>query len=49
MELEVLAGTHSLVTTLIESGIRFQVDLASVYVLLSQTSLLQLLLLLYQC
>ncbi|XP_077254028.1 met-10+ like family protein [Tasmannia lanceolata] len=31
MHLEVLAGNHSLVTTVIESGIRFQVDLARVY------------------
>ncbi|KAL8153907.1 hypothetical protein V2J09_011667 [Rumex salicifolius] len=28
MQLEVLAGNHSLVTTVIENGIRFQVDLA---------------------
>jgi len=34
MELEVLAGNNSLVTTVIENGIRFQVDLAAVYVLL---------------
>ncbi|KAL2944005.1 hypothetical protein RDABS01_032352 [Bienertia sinuspersici] len=32
MELEVLAGNHSLVTTVNESGMRFQVDLAKVYV-----------------
>ncbi|XP_027342079.1 tRNA (guanine(37)-N1)-methyltransferase 1 isoform X2 [Abrus precatorius] len=31
MQLEVLAGNHSLVTTLVENGIRFQVDLATVY------------------
>ncbi|CAO2833460.1 unnamed protein product [Amaranthus hypochondriacus] len=31
MELEVLAGNHSLVTTVIENGLRFQVDLAKVY------------------
>ncbi|KAL5228601.1 hypothetical protein ABZP36_016866 [Zizania latifolia] len=31
MRLEVLAGNDSLVTTVIESGLRFQVDLASVY------------------
>ncbi|XP_078171198.1 met-10+ like family protein isoform X2 [Carex rostrata] len=31
MQLEVLAGNHSLVTTVIENGIRFQLDLASVY------------------
>lgn len=31
MELEVLAGNHSLVTTLSENGLRFQVDLAKVY------------------
>ncbi|KAF1898135.1 hypothetical protein Lal_00032900 [Lupinus albus] len=31
MQLEVLAGNHSLVTTVIENGIRFQVDLATVY------------------
>lgn len=30
MQLEVLAGNHSLVTTVIENGIRFQVDLATV-------------------
>lgn len=34
MQLEVLAGNHSLVTTVVESGLRFQVDLATVYVLL---------------
>lgn len=34
MELEVLAGNHSLVTTVIENGLRFQVDLTKVYVLL---------------
>ncbi|CAL0310623.1 unnamed protein product [Lupinus luteus] len=33
MQLEVLAGNHSLVTTVIENGIRFQVDLATVYAL----------------
>ncbi|XP_048319102.2 tRNA (guanine(37)-N1)-methyltransferase 1 [Ziziphus jujuba] len=31
MQLEVLAGNHSLVTTVVESGLRFQVDLATVY------------------
>lgn len=31
MELEVLAGNHSLVTTVVENGTRFHVDLASVY------------------
>lgn len=31
MQLEVLAGNRSLVTTVIENGIRFQVDLAMVY------------------
>ncbi|KAK8469516.1 hypothetical protein PHAVU_005G087700 [Phaseolus vulgaris] len=31
MQLEVLAGNHSLVTTVVENGIRFQVDLATVY------------------
>ncbi|CAA7394649.1 unnamed protein product [Spirodela intermedia] len=31
MPLEVLAGNHSLVTTLLESGTRFQVNLATVY------------------
>ncbi|XP_038973917.1 tRNA (guanine(37)-N1)-methyltransferase 1 isoform X2 [Phoenix dactylifera] len=31
MQLEVLAGNHSLVTTIVENGIRFQVDLATVY------------------
>ncbi|XP_020518178.1 tRNA (guanine(37)-N1)-methyltransferase 1 isoform X3 [Amborella trichopoda] len=31
MQLEVLAGNHSLVTTVIENGLRFQVDLATVY------------------
>ncbi|KAG1347216.1 tRNA (guanine(37)-N1)-methyltransferase 1 [Cocos nucifera] len=30
MQLEVLAGNHSLVTTVVENGIRFQVDLATV-------------------
>lgn len=33
MQLEVLAGNHSLVTTVNENGIRFQVDLATVYAL----------------
>uniref|UniRef100_J3L069 SAM-dependent methyltransferase TRM5/TYW2-type domain-containing protein n=1 Tax=Oryza brachyantha TaxID=4533 RepID=J3L069_ORYBR len=33
MQLEVLAGTDSLVTTVIENGLRFQVDLSTVYVL----------------
>ncbi|RVW57968.1 tRNA (guanine(37)-N1)-methyltransferase 1 [Vitis vinifera] len=33
MQLEVLAGNRSLVTTVIENGMRFQVDLATVYVL----------------
>ncbi|XP_058090751.1 tRNA (guanine(37)-N1)-methyltransferase 1 isoform X2 [Magnolia sinica] len=31
MQLEVLAGNHSLVTTVVENGIRFHVDLAAVY------------------
>ncbi|CAI9088611.1 OLC1v1022994C4 [Oldenlandia corymbosa var. corymbosa] len=31
MQLEVLAGNHSLVTTVIENGLRFHVDLATVY------------------
>ncbi|WOL04911.1 tRNA (guanine(37)-N1)-methyltransferase 1 [Canna indica] len=31
MQLEVLAGNHSLVTTVVENGIRFQVDLGTVY------------------
>ncbi|XP_022632674.1 tRNA (guanine(37)-N1)-methyltransferase 1 isoform X2 [Vigna radiata var. radiata] len=31
MQLEVLAGNHSLVTTVVENGLRFQVDLATVY------------------
>ncbi|CBI20400.3 unnamed protein product, partial [Vitis vinifera] len=31
MQLEVLAGNRSLVTTVIENGMRFQVDLATVY------------------
>ncbi|XP_068667600.1 tRNA (guanine(37)-N1)-methyltransferase 1 [Aristolochia californica] len=31
MQLEVLTGNHSLVTTLVENGIRFHVDLATVY------------------
>ncbi|KAK2423918.1 Met-10 like family protein [Trifolium repens] len=31
MQLEVLAGNHSLVTTLAENGLRFHVDLAKVY------------------
>ncbi|OVA07970.1 tRNA transferase Trm5/Tyw2 [Macleaya cordata] len=31
MQLEVLAGNHSLVTTVVENGIRFHVDLATVY------------------
>lgn len=31
MQLEVLAGNHSLVTKVIENGIRFQIDLATVY------------------
>ncbi|KAG4971862.1 hypothetical protein AAZX31_13G265400 [Glycine max] len=31
MQLEVLAGNHSLVTTVVENGIHFQVDLATVY------------------
>jgi len=35
MQLEVLAGNHSLVTTVVENGIRFQVDLATVYALIS--------------
>jgi len=35
MQLEVLAGNHSLVTTVVENGNRFQVDLATVYALIS--------------
>ncbi|CAJ1957060.1 unnamed protein product [Sphenostylis stenocarpa] len=35
MQLEVLAGNHSLVTTVVENGMRFQVDLATVYALIS--------------
>lgn len=35
MQLEVLAGNHSLVTTVVENGLRFSVDLATVYVLIS--------------
>ncbi|XP_028761843.1 LOW QUALITY PROTEIN: tRNA (guanine(37)-N1)-methyltransferase 1 [Neltuma alba] len=31
MQVEVLAGNHSVVTTVVENGIRFQVDLATVY------------------
>ncbi|KAL8127197.1 tRNA (guanine(37)-N(1))-methyltransferase 1 [Apium graveolens] len=31
MQLEVLAGNHSLVTTVVENGLRFQVDLSTVY------------------
>ncbi|KAJ4975832.1 hypothetical protein NE237_000938 [Protea cynaroides] len=31
MQLEVLSGNHSLVTTVVENGIRFNVDLATVY------------------
>ncbi|KAL6975354.1 tRNA (guanine(37)-N(1))-methyltransferase [Sarracenia purpurea var. burkii] len=31
MQLEVLAGNHSLVTTVVENGLRFHVDLATVY------------------
>ncbi|KAK7848085.1 trna (guanine(37)-n1)-methyltransferase 1 [Quercus suber] len=31
MQLEVLAGNHSLVTTVVENGMRFHVDLATVY------------------
>ncbi|CAM8876288.1 hypothetical protein QQ045_019750 [Rhodiola kirilowii] len=31
MQLEVLAGNHSLVATVVENGLRFQVDLATVY------------------
>ncbi|XP_040988140.1 tRNA (guanine(37)-N1)-methyltransferase 1 isoform X4 [Juglans microcarpa x Juglans regia] len=34
MQLEVLAGNHSLVTTVVENGMRFHVDLATVYVFL---------------
>lgn len=30
MQLEVLAGNNSLVTTLVENGLRFHVDLAAV-------------------
>lgn len=33
MQLEVLAGNHSLVTTLVENGLRFHFDLATVYAL----------------
>lgn len=32
MQLEVLAGNRSLVTTVVENGLRFHVDLATVYV-----------------
>ncbi|KAF9609280.1 hypothetical protein IFM89_014474 [Coptis chinensis] len=32
MQLEVLAGNHSLMTTVVENGFRFHVDLATVYV-----------------
>ena len=32
MQLEVLAGNHSLVTVVVENGLRFHVDLARVYV-----------------
>ncbi|XAR56604.1 tRNA (guanine(37)-N(1))-methyltransferase [Bertholletia excelsa] len=31
MQLEVLAGNHSLVTTVVENGLRFHVDLSTVY------------------
>lgn len=31
MQLEVLAGNHSLLTTVVENGVRFNVDLAKVY------------------
>ncbi|VFQ91826.1 unnamed protein product [Cuscuta campestris] len=31
MQLEILAGNHSLVTRLVENGVHFQVDLATVY------------------
>uniref|UniRef100_A0A5B7BEM0 tRNA (guanine(37)-N1)-methyltransferase n=1 Tax=Davidia involucrata TaxID=16924 RepID=A0A5B7BEM0_DAVIN len=31
MQLEVIAGNHSLVTTVVENGLRFHVDLATVY------------------
>ena len=34
MQLEVLAGNNSLVTMLVENGLRFNVDLATVYVVL---------------
>jgi tRNA G37 N-methylase Trm5 len=34
MQLEILAGHDSLVTTVIESGLRFKVDLATVYALI---------------
>lgn len=40
MQLEVLAGNHSLVTMVIENGLRFHVDLARVYV--SSSSLMNL-------
>lgn len=33
MDLEVLAGNHSLVTTVVENGIRFNLDLANMLVL----------------
>lgn len=36
MQLEVLAGNHSLVTTVIENGLKFNFDLALVYVFISQ-------------
>ena len=35
MQLEVLSGNRSLVTTVVENGLRFHVDLASVWVLFS--------------
>lgn len=35
MQLEVLAGNSSLVTTVVENGMRFHVDLSTVYVLFS--------------
>lgn len=35
MQLEVLAGNSSLVTTVVENGMRFHVDLSTAYVLFS--------------
>lgn len=35
MQLEVLAGNRSLVTAVVENGLKFTVDLATVYVIIS--------------